>query len=128
MKVYCTGCKARVDARLTDGREVYPHRKDLYKLPFWKCDKCENFVGCHHKTRNKTKPLGVIPTKEIKKARQFIHARLDPMWKSGRKKRGAIYAELTKRMGKQYHTAEIQSIEEARKIYKHLIEIEKSLT
>ena len=65
--IECVECKATVEARLTDGSEIYPHRKDLHKLPFWKCDHCGNFVGCHHKTKKRTRPLGCIPNKEIKK-------------------------------------------------------------
>ena len=65
-KIYCCGCGKKVSPRLTSGKEVYPHRSDLIKLPFWKCDKCGNFVGCHHKTKNRTATLGVIATKEIK--------------------------------------------------------------
>ncbi|NTG07102.1 hypothetical protein [Rhizobium rhizogenes] len=56
--LFCCGCQAEVSARLTDGKEIYPHRRDLHDLPFWKCDACKNFVGCHHKTANHTKPLG----------------------------------------------------------------------
>jgi hypothetical protein len=55
MKLYCTGCEHEVEARLTNGEERYPHRPDLYELPFWKCDACSGYVGCHHKTDNPTK-------------------------------------------------------------------------
>ena len=83
MTLYCCGCSTDVNARLTDGREIYPHRPDLYSLPFWRCDNCKNYVGCHHKSKNRTHPLGCIPTPEIKEARKKIHAIIDPMWKSG---------------------------------------------
>jgi len=118
MIIYCCGCCENVEPRLTDGAEIYPHRKDLKALPFWKCDKCGNYVGCHHKTKNRTQPLGCIPTPEIKKARQHIHALLDPIWKSGKMKRKELYGELTKRLGWSYHTAKIRSVEEAREVYK----------
>lgn len=119
MNIYCCGCLEKVDARLTNGKECYPHRKDLFNLPFWKCDKCGNFVGCHHKMENNpTQPLGCIPTPEIKKARQHIHKILDPIWQSGKMNRKSIYAELTKKLGWKYHTANIRSIEEAREVYK----------
>ena len=58
MNIYCTGCEKNVNARLTDGKERYPHRQDLYELPFWVCDNCGGYVGCHHKTNQRTKPLG----------------------------------------------------------------------
>src|SRR5665213_2859178 len=116
MMIFCCQCEKDVDARLTDGAEIYPHRDDLHSLPFWKCDTCKNYVGCHHKTSNRTKPLGNIPTKEIKNARQHIHRILDPIWKQGKMPRGKLYTMIAKELGYQYHTAEIKSVEEARKI------------
>jgi hypothetical protein len=127
--IYCCGYSTTVKARLTDGVEVYPHRPDLSEFPFWKYDACGNFVGCHHKTEERTRPLGNIPTQEIKEARKHIHAILDPLWKTTKCKpkakgqRRKIYAEISKRIGKQYHTAEIASIEEAREIYKIVKEL-----
>ncbi len=115
--IYCCGCDTDVAARLTTGREVYPHRNDLYSLPFWKCDTCSNFVGCHHKTTERTKPLGVIPTYAIKEARKKIHAILDPLWKSNRMPRGKIYARIANDLGiPEYHTAEIRSVEVAEQV------------
>ena len=119
--IFCCGCNADVKARLTDGREIYSHRPDLYSLPFWKCAECGNFVGCHHKTTNRTKPLGCIPTKEIKNARQHIHRILDPIWKSKRMKRGEVYRAIASHLGiDEYHTAEIRSVDDARKVYRFL--------
>ncbi len=118
-EIHCCGCGAKVSARLTDGAEIYPHRRDLAALPFWKCDTCGNHVGCHHKTSNPTNPLGCIPTPEIKRARQYIHRILDPIWVSGRMKRSAVYAEIAQQLGrKSYHTANIRSVEEAREVYR----------
>lgn len=124
-ELYCCGCEAKVNPRLTDGREVYPYRMDLYELPFWKCDACGNFVGCHHKTKNRTAPLGCIPTPEMKRARQHIHAILDPIWRSGRMPRKAIYAKLTEALGWEYHTARLRTIDEARTVYRLVREIAK---
>jgi hypothetical protein len=118
MMIFCCGCQNEIDARLTDGTEIYPHRPDLFSLPFWKCDGCGNHVGCHHKTGNRTKPLGNIPTKELRNARQHIHKILDPIWKNGDMRRGQLYAQVARAIGyKQYHTAEIKTVEEARRIY-----------
>lgn len=118
MKIYCCGCGDTVDALLTDGEEVYPHRNDLHKLPFWKCEQCKNFVGCHHKTKDRTKPLGCIPTPEIKDARKHIHALIDPIWQSGKMSRKDLYAEISERIGWAYHTAKIRSVEESREVYR----------
>lgn len=123
MELYCCGCASNVEARLTDGGEIYPHRNDLHELPFWKCDACGNFVGCHHKTRKRTRPLGCIPTPEISNARKHIHALLDPMWKSGKVGRSDLYAKLSTKLGWKYHTAKIRSIEEARTVYRLVREL-----
>jgi len=123
-QIFCCGCVANVDARLTNGREIYPHRRDLYGLPFWKCDACGNFVGCHHKTKNRTQPLGCIPTPEIKRVRSLIHRILDPIWKSKRMGRKQVYRLIAERLGaKEYHTAEIRTVEEAREVYRIVQEI-----
>ena len=123
-EIHCCGCEATVQARLTDGREIYPHRPDLGNLPFWKCDACGNHVGCHHKTKDRTKPLGVIPTPEITNARKHIHRILDPLWRGGRFKRRELYAMVAERLGiAEYHTAEIRSLEEGRRAYRVIREI-----
>lgn len=105
-------------ARLTSGAEVYPHRPDLAALPRWKCDGCGNHVGTHHKTDDPTKPLGNIPSPELKNARIKIHELIDPAWKSGRIKRKALYSAMNKALGYEYHTAEIKTIDEARNVYR----------
>ena len=117
MRIYCCACRQDVDARLTSGAEIYPHRHDLAELPFWRCDDCGNHVGCHHQTRNRTQPLGVIATTEIKLARRHIHAILDPIWRSGKMKRASLYKKISDELGWQYHTGNIRTIEEARKVY-----------
>ncbi len=127
--IYCCQCEKKVDARLTDGAEIYPHRDDLHSLPFWKCDTCKNYVGCHHKTTNRTAPLGNIPNAALRNARQHIHSVLDPLWKSKGHSRKAIYEAMAERMGwKEYHTAHIRSIDEARKAYVFAKEISKELS
>ena len=122
--IWCCGCSAQVRARLTNGAEVYTHRADLAGLPFWRCDTCRNFVGCHHKTDNPTHPLGCIPTPELKAARQHIHRILDPIWQSGRMSRRAVYRKVAKAVGvAEYHTAEIRTVEDARRVYRAVQQI-----
>ncbi len=115
--LYCCGCESDVNPRLTNGAEIYPHRKDLHQLPFWKCDECGNYVGCHHKTSNPTLPLGAIPTPEIKNARRHVHRVLDPIWKDGHMNRGVLYEALSDLVGWKYHTADLVDIEQARAVY-----------
>lgn len=127
MQIYCTGCETEVEARLTNGKERYPHRQDLYELPFWKCDTCGAYVGCHHKTAKPTTPLGYLATPAILDARKKIHALLDPLWKSGKIKRGQAYSHVGNRLGYPYHNGEIKTLEEARKIYKIIKELNDTL-
>ena len=120
MKIFCCACKSDVNARLTNGSETYPHRSDLSSIPFWKCDVCGNFVGCHYKTSKPTQPLGHIPTPEIKNARQHIHMILDPLWQNGKYKRSELYKIMSKEVGWKYQTEKIRNIEEARLIYRFI--------
>lgn len=127
MTIYCTGCEREVDARLTDGKEHYPTRPDLYAIPFWHCDNCGAWVGCHHKTEHPTRPLGYLATPQIINARKKIHRLLDPIWKSGRMQRRHIYSVIGKRLGHVYHNGEIKSLDEAKEIYKIIAEIHNEL-
>ena len=123
-KIWCCGCNSDVSARLTDGREIYRSRPDLYGLPFWRCDTCRNYVGCHHKTADRTAPLGCIPTHAIKDARQKLHAAIDPIWKSKQMGRREVYAEIAKRLGiPEYHTADIRDVATAKAVLVHVSDI-----
>lgn len=118
MKIYCTGCEEDVEARLTDGKERYPHRPDLASIPFWKCDTCGAYVGCHHKTKTPTRPMGTLATPEMLEARKSIHNLIDPIWQSGEFGRGQVYAAIKKQLGYPYHTGELRTMDEARKVWK----------
>lgn len=73
----CPDCK--VEARLTDGMEIWPHRPDLHAKPIWTCDGCGGRVGCHPGT---TDPLGTPAGPELRRARGDLHEkRLDPLWR-----------------------------------------------
>lgn len=117
MKIYCCGCEKEVEAKLVSGKEIYPHRPDLNKLPFLHCKDCGNYVGCHHKTKNRTRPLGVIPTHEIREYRKKIHATIDPIWKSKEETRAKVYSNMSDLLGYKFHTADIRSLEEAKDVY-----------
>lgn len=76
----CMSCKSAEKVRLTDGREVYPHRPDLYAKDIWKCDGCGGYVGCHPGTTN---PLGTPADLQLRTARSRLHERrFDPLWKN----------------------------------------------
>ena len=123
--IYCCGCAIDVTARLTNGAEVYPNRPDLAHLPFWICDQCGNYVGCHHRTSKATQPLGVIPTPDLRNARRWIHLILDPLWKKKGMSRRKLYGLLSKKMGQEFHTAKLKTIEEARLAYLAVRQIEQ---
>ncbi len=118
--IFCVECDKNVDARLTNGTEIYPHRSDLGWIPFWKHDACGNYVGCHHKTANPTFPLGCIPTKELMEKRKQIHAIIDSLWQSGNMKRSAVYKAIGRKLGRKhaFHTAGIRSVDEAERVIK----------
>lgn len=121
MLIYCIACNKEVQARLTTGAEVYSHRPDLVKLRFWICDTCSNFVGCHDGKKNR--PLGNIATPQVKRLRQQIHNLLDPIWKNGKCNRTKLYSLISKRLGKTYHTALIESEDEAYKVLEIINEL-----
>jgi hypothetical protein len=123
MYIYCCECSCEVEARLTTGAETYPRRPDLAELPFWKCDACDNYVGCNHKTKDRKRPLGNIPSEAIRDARRRIHSILDPLCQPDNRRRRAVYARISAALGYPYHTAEIKTVEEARRIYAIVKEI-----
>jgi hypothetical protein len=93
----CPTCKT--PARLTDGAEIYKHRKDLRWMKFWKCDSCGAYCGCHPGT---TKPLGVPAGPDLRRARALLHAkRIDPLWRGARVQgaRSQVYAYLAAQLG-----------------------------
>ena len=106
-RIWCCGCDQDVNARFTDGAEVYGSDTPWANKKFYVCDGCDNYVGCHPGGAGKRDdiPLGVIPTPELRDARQHIHRLLDPLWKGGGRSRGRIYALVSKKLGKRYHTA-----------------------
>lgn len=77
--------------------------------PVWRCA-CGAYVGCH---RGGTEPLGRPAGPELRRARQMLHRRMDPIWteayqevKSGKVRRGLVklarkrlYTFLAERMG-----------------------------
>ena len=113
--LYCVQCKDEVKPIKTNGKEIYPHRKDLYHLTFYKCPQCGNYVGCHKGTNT---ALGCIPTKELKQARIKAHNYMDSFWKSGRVKRNKIYKSLTEHFGYEYHNGNTKSVEECEEAIK----------
>ena len=124
MKLYCCKCEKDVEAQLVKGNVIYPHRQDLYKKNFYRCPFCGGYVGCHDKT---TRPLGCIPTNEIRIARQRVHAKMDPLWKGGKIKRATLYKMISEKIGYNYHNGNTKSVQECLQVYDIIDEIEKQM-
>jgi hypothetical protein len=81
---------------LVTGRDIYPHRPDLYARSFWRCTRCDAYVGCHPRSDN---PLGSPAGPETRKARSAAHAAFDPLWKGGGLSRSEAYKWLADQLG-----------------------------
>lgn len=126
--IFCCQCTVDVFAQLKTGKDIYPHRKDLRSIPFWQCPHCGNHVGCHHRSKDRTQPLGVIPTPELRKARQHIHKIFDPMWRTKKIGRNEAYVRVAKEMNTwNFHTANIRTIGEARRVYRAVMKVRKDI-
>lgn len=88
-------CDCGSMAVLVNGSEIYPHRPDLYKLNFYKCN-CGSYVGCH---RGTTKPLGNPANSETRAARSVAHKAFDPLWRDFGFERKDLYSSLASYMG-----------------------------
>lgn len=126
--IYCCKCESEVAAELTSGSEVYPHREDLAALPFWRCRTCKGTVGCHHKTKDRFRPLGCIPTPEIRAQRQALHALIDPLFAGGLISRSALYRRIGRKLGREFHVAELRSVEECVAAFRAVKEVKDSLS
>lgn len=91
--ITCDYCGKIVN--LVTGREIYPHRPDLYAKRFYRCEPCDAYVGCHPGTQT---PLGRLANAELREAKKAAHAAFDPFWKSGELKRGKAYGWLAKQL------------------------------
>ncbi len=123
--IYCCNCKKEVETEIITGDKAYPDYPFTVDGYFHKCLNCNSFVGCHKGT---DKPLGCIPTDEMKNARQHIHKLIDPLWQLKKISRNKLYKLIAKELNiKQYHTAWTRSIEECRDVYRVGLKIRKQL-
>lgn len=94
MNPACPYCGKMSDK--VSGREIYPHRPDLYAKVFYQCAPCDAYVGCHPGT---DKPMGRLANAELRRAKLQAHGAFDFIWKSGLKTRGSAYKWLAKQPG-----------------------------
>lgn len=88
---YCSNPAAKVT-----GKEIYPHRPDLFNLIFWSCVPCDAWVGCHKNSNGV--PLGRLANAELRKWKSKAHQAFDPLWKFNGKNRNECYQWLAKKM------------------------------
>jgi hypothetical protein len=119
----CLHCGRK--SRLAWGKEIYPRLKRLWVDPFWKCDNCNAYCGCHKGTNV---PLGFPANRDTRRARSLLHdKRLDPLWRGQPKEhrkpaRNAVYAHLSKAMNlapQNTHTG-MFTIEQCREAWRAL--------
>lgn len=90
----CNYCGLLAD--FVSGKEMYPHRPDLYSLKFYHCPLCDASVGTHKKT---LEPFGTLSNRELKKFRQKAHEVFDGYWKTSKSAtRDKCYRRLAKEM------------------------------
>lgn len=85
------------------GKEIYPHRTDLFDLKFYQCLNHKDFyVGCH---KHNGKPLGILADSEHRALKMQCHYFFDKHWliKSLKKEelrnlRKAYYSKLATAM------------------------------
>lgn len=108
MEVICPYCEK--PARFVTGREVYPHRRDLWAQKFYLCSPCSAWVGCHKSTG---KPFGRLANFQLRTIRSRAHAAFDPIWKDGPTTRKDAYKWLAKEIGIEFAVCHIGDFDEA---------------
>jgi hypothetical protein len=98
--VHCPYCGKL--AAWIPNEQVYGKRYGKSYMCYY-CAPCDAYVGCHNNTR---KPLGVMANKELRGWRMQAHKAVDPLWKSGRYKRGVVYAKLSDAFKRPIHIGE----------------------
>lgn len=88
---HCRNCWG--EGELVTGKEIYPHRPDLFKKLFWCCNPCGAYVGTHVKSEFAA-PLGLMATAEHRQLKSQAHRVFDHIWKVGGKTRSEAYAWL----------------------------------
>lgn len=127
MKIFCVECDKDVEAKIVTGSMVYPNNKRVAFDRFWMCNHCKNFVGCHkNANKNQLRPLGVIANKQLKSIRMQIHDIIDPIWREEKLKRGEVYALISQELGYQFHAGELRSIDEAKRVFEVVENINKN--
>jgi DNA polymerase III subunit epsilon len=91
MKPTCNYCGR--DAELATGAQIYRSRADLAALKFWRCIRCDAYVGCHAAGdfttdaqgrkiySDGTLPKGTLADAKLRAARRVAHVAFDALWR-----------------------------------------------
>lgn len=109
IEVICPNCNK--PAPWVENKEKYGRNYGKSYMCYY-CKDCQYYVGCHNNTRQ---PLGTMISDEHCKYRKAVHNKIDPLWQSGKIKRGLLYARISKLLGYTYHTGEAD-IETCKKV------------
>jgi hypothetical protein len=88
---YC-GCAASK----VKGSQLFPRRRDLWDLYFWRCDPCDAHIGADPITGQ---PTGPLANAHLRKARSLAHKAFDELWRSRRMTRTQAYKWLSEKTG-----------------------------
>jgi len=105
------------EAKWCENKEVYGKNYGKSYMCYW-CKPCNAYVGCHNNTR---KALGTMANKELRKWRIKVHAKIDPIWRTGSDKtnknyrRKKLYRKLHDIFGFEVHVGK-SDIEMCQKI------------
>lgn len=106
MTLACPYCAQPAELMLSSA----PLYRGIDYGPVWICRPCQAWVGCHPETTN---PLGRLANAALRRAKMAAHAAFDPLFKSGRMKRGEAYAWLAKALGIEKTACHIGMMDEA---------------
>lgn len=118
MNVNCDYCQKT--AQLITGKDLYPHRFELYHLKFWACLPCLAWVGCHENSKNNA-PLGRLANAELRKLKMAAHEMFDPLWRNRGMRRKEAYQFLAKKLGIPFNDCHIGMFNE--EMCKKVIEV-----
>ena len=101
MKEYLVLCPVdNKPAPWVENKEKYGRNYGKSYMAYY-CKEHDTYVGCHNNTRQ---PLGTMADAELRNLRIKVHAKIDPLWRSGEHTRKDIYSYLSKKLGYHYHT------------------------
>lgn len=113
---YCTHCNQEVEAFSAPASDIFgPHFRFANQIVYV-CPYCKNYVEANRDF----KPAGVIPTAELRKAKNYILSVLNPVFDRKMMSRKEVYLKLSKVVyenRKNLKISDIRDLDEARKVY-----------